>query len=276
MKFSCCTGLENLDHVKSAGYDRIILPGVELVEWTEEKLEYAVKRLKSSGLECRALNSFCSAGLRLCGPGVSFDKVSEYIAFLASRAQKLGVRYIGVGAPKSRAIPDGYNQKLAMEQWLRTIRILCAGCTPYGITILLEAVCSMEGNWMTTTQEALEVLEQAGAPNLQIVFDAYHACKMGEDPRLLYIAAKHIPLVHMAQDIMGQRHYLRWENFEEYKQYIHPLLCAGFDGEISVEAFYGGMQTHLHETLQIMKALCEDGTFHHPKELKEYEGGSTT
>lgn len=259
MIYSCCASLGMLDAVECAGYERIILPGTEVAAWSDGELTAVVERLRRSPLTCRALNSFCTPELILCGPNYDPEKVKAYIDRLAPRAAALGAEYIGVGSPKSRSIPDGFDKELAMEQWCETLTILCDACAPHGITVLLEAVCALEGNWMTTTTSALEVVRRMGREDLQIVFDTYHAFMMGEDAAPLKEAMPHVRLVHVAQDIIGQRHYLRWENFGEYKVYFDALLEAGFNGEVAVEAFYDDPAEQLPVTLNIMKALCGEG-----------------
>ena len=175
MIYSCCASLGMLDAVERAGYERIILPGTEVAAWSDGELTAVVERLRRSPLTCRALNSFCTPELILCGPNYDPEKVKAYIDRLAPRAAALGAEYIGVGSPKSRSIPDGFDKELAMEQWCETLTILCDACAPHGITVLLEAVCALEGNWMTTTTSALEVVRRMGREDLQIVFDTYHA-----------------------------------------------------------------------------------------------------
>lgn len=255
MKYSCCTALENLPLLEAAGYDRIILPCTQVAGWSEAEFEKALAAISGSSLECRGLNSFCTPELRLCGPGYDAEKVEAYIRHLAPRAKALGVEFIGVGSPKSRSIPEDYDRERAMEQWIGTLEILCGVCREYGITVLLEAVCALEGNFMTTTNDALEVLNRAGISNLEIVFDTYHAFMMDEDEKPLVRAMDHVKLIHMAQDFSGRRHYLRRENMAEYRVYTDALRNAGFDGEVAVEAFYDDIREQLPETLAIMKEL---------------------
>lgn len=213
-------------------------------------------KLSRGPIKCQALNSFCAPQLILCGPSFDDQKVASYIQVLADRAARIGVKYIGIGAPKSRSIPSDFSKKTAMEQFGRSLRIICQACAPYDITVLLEAVCSLECNFITTTDEAAAVIENLKLDNLQLVYDTYHAFMMGEDDAPLHRAMKHIKLVHVAQNIDGKRHYLRRENLAEYQVYFNALLEGGYDGEVSVEAFYDSIEEQLDETLDIMKILC--------------------
>jgi sugar phosphate isomerase/epimerase len=222
----------------------------------EETLKRAIMTLQSGPVKCRALNSFCAPSLILCGPGYVPDAVADYCSALAERAYQLGIAYIGVGAPKSRSIPDGFSSAVASAQLKQSLEILCDACAPYKITVLLEAVCSLECNFITTTDEALTVVRSVQRDNIALVFDTYHAFMMNENDKPLRRSLDKVRLVHMAQNIDHQRHYLRLKNLPEYSVYIDALLDGGYDGEISVEAFNDDIESQLNETLDIMKILC--------------------
>lgn len=256
MLFGCCTSFGNFDLLVKHGYDRIILPATELMAMDNDTVSHVRKTLIGGPVQCLALNSFCTPSLVLCGKDYLPTAVESYSASLAVRAHRLGVRYIGVGAPKSRSIPDGFFKDLATEQLCKSLDILCTACTPYNITVLLEAVCSLECNFITTTDEAVAIVKKLDRDNLALVFDTYHAFMMGEDHEPLRRALSNVKLIHVAQNIDNSCHYLRRENFSEYRVYFDALLEGGYDGEVSVQAFCGNIAAQLDDTLSIMKSLC--------------------
>lgn len=256
MIYGCCTSFDNYNLLIKHGYDRIILPATELMAMDEAAVIGVRKTLAEGPVKCSSLNSFCTPALILCGNGFDPAAIKSYCTRLASRAHLIGAEYIGVGAPKSRSVPEGFIRELAMAQFKQSLSILCAACAPYKITILLEAVCSLECNFITTTEEALAVVKALNTDNLALVFDTYHAFMMGEDARPLRQAITDIKLIHVAQNIDNKRHYLRRENLAEYQVFFDALRDAGFSGEVSVEAFYDDMDAQLDETLDIMKLLC--------------------
>lgn len=259
MEYGCCTTIDNYDLLVQTGYDRIILPAAELAAMETPAYERLRGKLSKGPVKCLALNSFCTPKLILCGNSYSNEAVEAYTRVLADRAAGIGVRYIGVGAPKSRSIPPDFPQSTAMSQLKHSLTGICRVCADYDIEVLLEAVCDLECNFITTTEEAVGVVEELGLPNLQLVFDTYHAFMMGEDDAPLRRAMKYVRLVHVAQNIDGRRHYLRRANMDEYAVYFNALLEGGYDGEVSVEAFNDEPETQLQETLDIMKTLCSAG-----------------
>jgi len=256
MEYGCCTAIDNYGLLVQTGYDRIILSAAELAAMSAADFGRLRDTLSAGPVKCRALNSFCTPELKLCGDGYDDGAVAAYTVSLAERAASIGVRYIGIGAPKSRNIPPGFARADAALQLKRSLQEICRVCAGYDVGVLLEPVCDLECNFITTTDEAAVLVGELGLANLNLVFDTYHAFMMGEDGNPLRRAMKYVKLVHTAQDVGGRRHYLRPENMEEYRVYFDALLEAGYDGEVSVEAFFDEPEARAAETLEIMKTLC--------------------
>lgn len=256
MQFGCCTTIANYDLLVAHGYDCIILSATELMAMNDEAFDQTRKILTNGHVKCMALNNFCVPQLKLCGTSYDQHAVTAYSRALAERAGQLGVKHIGVGAPQSRSISPDFSAAAAAEQFKRSLTCLCSTCAPYGIEVLLEAVCDIECNFITTTDEAAALVGKLNIPNLNLVFDTYHAFMMHENAAPLRRAMKYVKLIHVAQNIDNRRHYLRRENLGEYRVYFDELLKSGYNGEVSVEAFYDDIEAQLPETLDIMKTLC--------------------
>lgn len=254
MEYSCCTAFENLDLVAEAGFDAIALPGHFVAGCDEGVFERVCAKLAQSALSCHSLNAFCPAEIRLVGDGHDLRALEEYTCRLAARAQRLGVRCVGIGSPNSRRLPEGYDRTLAMKQWEGSLRVIAHILGQYQIRALAEPLCTRECNWMNTTAELLPVLRRLQIPNLGMVFDIYHAFAMGEDGQALQDAMPEVGLVHIAQAIGGEKHYLRHGHEADYKAYFDVLRNRGYCGEFSVEATYDPLETALPQTLAIMKS----------------------
>lgn len=257
MLYGCCTNIEHYKLVANCGYNRIILPAIYVYSATTQAFSDTQKALQQGTVKCNALNDFCTPQLKLSGPGFNLKEVTTYTLALVKRAAAIGVKYIGIGAPKSKNIPPGFDVERAADQFESSIAAMCEICHPFGIDVLLEAVCDLECNFITTTDEALQIVEKLGEDNLHLTYDVYHAYMMNENASPLRRAMKHVKLVHVAQNIGGKRHYLRPEIIKEYKIYFDALKDYGFEGEVSVEAFYDNIEEQLVSTLSILKTLCE-------------------
>jgi hydroxypyruvate isomerase len=75
-----------------------------------------------------------------------------------------GIRPAGVAEPELRAT------------YVANLRIAAAALAREGLTLLVEAINTrdMPGYYLTTSRQALEVMDEVGAPNLRFQFDVYH------------------------------------------------------------------------------------------------------
>lgn len=255
MEFGCCIGIAHYDQVLSAGYRSIALPGVEISSMDDAAFQSVLNRIQGGPLAVHSVNSFCPPSLRLTGADFDASALEGYARHLFSRASKLGARYVGIGGPASRSTRPGESTEQALEDLKHTLRLLCRFGRDYGITVLLESVCSLECNLVTYTREAADMVRELALPNLGLVYDIYHAHMMGEDPNYILEAADLIRVVHIAQDQSGKRIYLREEKMDEYLPYIRALCRAGYAGECNLESFVGDVDQELPRSLHILEQL---------------------
>lgn len=253
MYYSCCASMDNLDLVVRSGYDRIALQGSQVAQWEEETFTEACRRIEESGICCRSLNAFCPAEVKLVGEGWDGEKLAAYSRRLADRAARLHVTEVGLGSPNSRRLAPDFDRALAMKQWEASLTIIGDIFGEKNIRVMVEPLCTLECEWMNTTDEVLAVLKRLNHPNLGITFDIYHSFAMGEDEEPLRRALPYVGLLHISQYIQGKKHYLRKERMDDYGKYFRVLLEGGYDGEFAIEATYDELETALPRTLEIMK-----------------------
>lgn len=256
MKYCCCATPDHYALVARAGFSRIALPGSFVAACDEAVFRATVCQLSQEEPVCRSLNAFCPPQIALVGPAFDRELLREYAKKLAARASVLGVRAVGVGSPNSRRLPDGFDRAEAMAQWETALSLLSEIFAPYRIDVLAEPLCTLECNWMNTTDEVLEVVRRLDLPNLGMVFDMYHAFVMGETDEPLRRAMPYVRLAHIAHYVDGEKHYLRTDHMGDCLPYFKALKAAGFDGEIAVEATYDALSTALPQSLEILRR-CE-------------------
>lgn len=254
MQLCCCASFENLPLVTSAGYDRIALPGTFLAACGEETFAEICAAAAEGRLVCRSLNAFCPADIKLVGEGYAPRQLGSYSRALAARAARIGVEAVGIGSPNSRQLPADFDRGCAMRQWQASLRIISEEFGGYGISVLAEPLCTLECNWMNTTDEVRETVELLAIPNLGMVFDMYHAFVMGEDDAPLRRAMPYVREVHIAQFINGEKHYLHPDHSADCAPYFSALRELGYDGEIAVEAAHGSLPSALPRSLKLLRA----------------------
>jgi len=251
----CCTSIENYDLVATSGYQSIILPATEIVDMNNKNLQRVKQIIENGPLKCETLNSFCTPSLKLCGNNYDPDALDTYCLYLAKKAYYLGIHNIGIGAPKSRSLEDGFSRTIGYQQIKKSIRIISNIFKKYNINVLLEPVCSLECNFITTTVEALALINELRLENLFLVYDLYHAQAEGESIIPLYNASEKIKVVHIAENINNERRYLRSDYIEKHKPFARVLIEISYDGEVAIEAFGKIKDIYLKESIKILKKL---------------------
>lgn len=255
MKLGCCIDLSYYDQLVACGYDSIALAAKDVASWSEEEFSHARAVLAQGKLETISLNSFCTPQLRLNGSGFDPEQLAAYTQRVCSRGSALGFRYVGVGAPASRNVAPVEDPRRCMEQFRQAMAIVCQEAEKYGMEILLESVCSLEGNFLTTTAQALALVQELAIPNLHLVYDIYHEAMENQSLDIIAQCAQEIRVVHIAQDVKGSRAYLDPAQADQYRAYWQALKAAGYTGEWNLEAFVGDPEKMLPESMQILQEI---------------------
>ena len=258
MFYSCCAEWDTLNLVAASGYDGIVLRGAYLANCPETALPKMRQALSESGLSIQSVNAFCPPEIKRVGEGFAPETLRRYTRRLASHAAALGVQYFGIGSPNSRLLSADYDRRIAADQWEQSIAIIAEIAGEYGITPLLEPLCTRECQWIHLLDEAMATLQHLQLSNVGLVLDLYHACVMGESPDALRRALPYVKVVHIAQNYLGQKYYLQPELTAVFTPYTEILQKSGYAGEFSVEATIGHPEQDYLRTLQIMKQLLPD------------------
>ena len=255
MKLGACVPLEYYRELVDCGYQSIALAAKDLALWSETELEHAQRVLEDGPLERFSLNNICPGTLRLHGPGYSREAVQQFTKTVLERGHRLSFRYLGIGAPASRNLLPGEDHAQAMDEFRQAIGDICMLAEQYEMEILMESVCSVECNFITTTRPALEFVRSMWRSNLHLVYDIYHEF-MEQQPRyVIEEAADEIRVVHAAQDAGKQRAYLSPDQTEAFRAYWDALQKIGYTGEWNIEAFVSDVSDGLRRTMQVMKHI---------------------
>lgn len=266
MLIGCCAPFEQAKLLSNLHYDTITLAASEVATWSCEEAGRVKETLDIYDLQCNSLNSFCESSLCLTGAGFSKERVREYANKLAVPASQLGISYIGIGAPASRNVNEPGERGMAMVQFHEAMEEICEIFKKYGIEVLLESVCNRECNFITTVKEAFAFVQEAGLPNLHLVYDIYHEQVMNQPIQVVEEAAEEIRVIHIAEDCAESRYYLSRKRAGEHRKYWNALKNIGFQGEFTVEAFVGGTVKGIEESRQVIR-LIEEGSWSKDDEI---------
>lgn len=257
MQYGWATTIDNYALAERCGYDYIELGGMALAAMDKQQLRCTQHTIAAGSVKCRNINAYCGPDVVVAGPGFDLAHAQEYAKMLMERAQMMGACMVGVGAPKSRTLPQGYARDLALRQAVEFFQATGEVAQSYGLTVLVEPVCSLECNFMTTTAQGVDVVQRVGRGNVRMVYDIYHAYAEGEDAAPIAQAAPYLSHVHICDKVGKQRHYLREENLPLYRRYLDAIRQTGYEQVVSVEAFVGDVQTEAGRSLDILRMAAQ-------------------
>lgn len=255
--------MDYYDDLARLGYDYIELAGKAVAAMDERSFAAAAARVAAGPVACCGFNAYCPPEIVIAGPGWDLASARAYAGRLLPRAKALGARAVGIGAPASRTLPAGFDRTLARRQLADFLKATAEEADRCGVTLLLEAVCTRECNFVNTTAEALEIVRELALPNLFLVYDIYHAAVMGESPAQLAAIFPLLRHAHICRDEGGARTYLAAGEPQPYQPYVDALCALGYGGAICLEAFCGDVPAGAARSLEILREMTgtrEGGT----------------
>ncbi len=234
VKVGYCTGLNNLEAAKAAGFDYVELSATEIASLTDDDFAAAAARIKALGLPTPAANLFLPATLKVVGPDVHPEQQMAHVHTALSRLATLGTEIVVFGSGGARRVPDGFPRDQAFQQLVEFSRRAAREARANGITIAIEPLRRQETNIVNTAAEGLDLVNAVDDPNFQLMIDFYHLASEHEDPGIVLKAKDHIRHVHMANPT-GRVFPQAWDEFD-YAPFFANLRAIGYDRRISVEA----------------------------------------
>jgi sugar phosphate isomerase/epimerase len=183
---------EAADAVTRYGFDGIewrLADGEPITSQTPESvLRRVIEATRSHRLSVPALDSSCQL--------VQADSAGRSATM--REGERMVNLAIDLGAPAVRVfggpLPDGASLGEALTPAAEVLRTIARYAAPHGIHILLE---THDPAW-SRSANALALMEAAGGPNVGILYDVLHPCRLGESvEQTLSTLGRHIELVHV-------------------------------------------------------------------------------
>ena len=258
MRLGCCTEVLNYKTAENLGYDFIEFSASEINSMTSESFNGLVHTIRRGKLPCLRFNDYCKGDTPLVGPQVDFHVLEEYADKICGRGGEIGVKSLGIGAPKARILPKEFSINDADEQMMRFLTMICEKAKKYDIKVLMEAVHSGVCNYINRTQEAVDMVSRLNIPNLKIVLDFYHMQVMGESIESFCSVSDWVEHVHVSnRDANNKRAYLLDTDEDECRKIAKTLIRCGYDGTVSVEAPTVDFNREAAVCLNVMKRSFE-------------------
>lgn len=236
MLFGCCILPGEYREAAEAGFDFVELSGAALAALTDAEFEEARAAVRSGNAPCLAINSYCGESLPIVGAEVEQEAVRRYAERVCGRAERLGAKMIGIGAPSARRLPAGYDPELADAQCLRFLNVTAAVAAAHGIRVNFEQLHPHQCQYGNRTEEAARLVRRAGPEPVGLVVDFYHRAAAGEREDDFTGFADLIRHTHISTcGPRYERGYPGAEDLARCAGILRALRRAGYRGAMSIE-----------------------------------------
>lgn len=212
--------------VESIG--KIFSPGRVSDQQFDDNLKL-IKRLK---LSLYAMNIFIPGELKVVGPHVDEAVIIAYAEGVFKRCQLANVSLVVWGSGGSRRIPEGFDVDEAGKQFIMIARKVADVAQRYQITLALENLNRTETNFITSVEEALNVVKRVNHPNFRLCADIYHMLKEKEP----------VAVIENTKDYLVHCDLAERENRtppgvqgDDFRAYLNALKKIKFTGKIMLE-----------------------------------------
>lgn len=218
-----------------AGYSCIV---ENLSKWvsprtvTDEQFAKNMEIFKSMKTPIYAFNIFLPGDLKVVGPNVNEPAILEYAEKVISRLSQTDTKMIVWGSGGSRRLPDGFDNDVAVNQFISIGKKIAKIAKKYKIMIALESLNTTETNFINSVRDALYIVKKVNHPNLRLNVDIYHMMKDNEQPAIIAKTKKYIVHVEIAEKdnrtapgVVGT----------DFKPYLKELQKIGFHEKIVIE-----------------------------------------
>lgn len=226
---------EDVQHYRAAGIPAIGVCRRKLSDFGEER---GIELLKDSGL---AVSNLLWAGGFTGSEGHTYRESLDDTAEAVRLAAELGARCLVVYSGARAGHTHNHARRLLTD----ALSKLAPLAAEHVVTLALEPMhpdCAMECTFLTSIDDALDVVRQVDSPHVKLSVDTYH---MGVAPgaleQLRQLATDdRIGVVHLADGHPPdeeQRRTRLGQGCVPLKELVAALRDGGYDGDFDVELF---------------------------------------
>lgn len=238
-----------LEETKRAGYDFIEIPlldptAVDGPRTARLLAEYDLGSTCSLGLSVDADVSSEDVSIRARGEALLRDAVATTAA--------LGADFLGGVVYSAMAKYLSPPTERGRTQAVETLRRVAASAAEVGVVIGVEPVNRYESNLINTAEQALQFIDDVGAPNLVVHLDSYHMNIEEHDVASpVRLCRERLGYVHVGESHRG---YLGTGSVD-FPALFAALAEIEYDGRIAFESFSSVV---VSEAFQTALALWRD------------------
>lgn len=257
MKIGCTSKLSELEIIRSAGYDYLVLQGKEVASIDEREFQRLLRNVQRTHLPCVSLNAYCREGIYIAGPRYNRGDNKRYAEQLSRRAGALGVHNVGIGSPAARQIPLGFDMETAWSQTIEFMDETAEVFAEKNILVGIEPLGYCFCNLINCLGEAA-VLMDALKNQIGITLDFYNMEQSFEADLDLTPYIANIIHAHISDDFGScfQRSPLKKNRYAVHRERIKRLLAYGYTGDLTLEVDTPAIEEDLAESAEFLHEVC--------------------
>ena len=202
-----------------------------------------------------AVNLFIPGDLKLVGPAVDEKAILEYVETVMKRLTQTNTRMIVWGSGGARRVPEGFDKKVATQQFINIAKKVAAVAQKYQIVIALENLNSTETNFINTVKEALYIVKKVNHPNLRLNVDIYHMLKEGEAPAIIAKTKKYLVHVEIAEKDSRTAPGVAGTDF---RPYLRELQKVRYHNKIVIEGNWKNLAEIAAPSFQYLQSQIDE------------------
>ncbi len=174
-------------------------------------------------------------GLQLNDPDPTVrQRTAEYLLALIDFCADVGGKILVFGSPQQRGIRPGYTKEQAWKSSVEIMRCCGARALERGVVFCVEPLTDRETNFITSVDEAAELVRRVDHPGFQMMVDvkamAQDPRPVSEQVRLVFPLIRHVHVndPNLRGPGMGSL---------DFRPILRTLWELGYSGWLSVETF---------------------------------------
>lgn len=222
---------------------------------SDEQFGEYKQKIKTAPMPLLACNVLVPGDLKLVGPSVNEDALLAYLEEVFKRGKDAGIPMFTWGSGGARRIPDNFDREKAKNQFITLARKVAELAAKYNIILALENLNSTETNFITTVEEALEIVKAVDHKNLRLCVDIYHMLMENESPEVIRKTAPYTIYCEVAEKSGRTPPGV---NGQDFIPYLTELKNIGYKGKIVIECRWQDViaqgkdaYNYLHQQIQV-------------------------
>ncbi len=247
-------GKSYISLVSKAGYDYAEVPLGRLLDMSEAEITALRAEFDAVNLPVEVFNCSLMSGVDLMHYEQHKDVLDAYIEKAVKAAEILGVKIITMCGPIRDWAPEGTTWEDGLPSYVQFLRAYADRAAKAGVVLAIEPINAEENGYVSTVATAMEAVKAAGRENVRVIVDTYHFFKQGDDfEAMLKLCPEQVVHLHLGTKV--KRVFPLEADRAECLDVLRPLIKAGYNARISVEARTADPENDLPETKKLLDSI---------------------